>query len=197
MSDDPTDRIAELFRIERVKIVRDRQETEPYRLEVFKRQLEPYLKAAALNQCFPLEALSAKQAEELVMALDGRVPGPALISQMNGLELQLHRREAEAVFLLRDGRKPILRDDRAAPETVKALDWFERSGGHYIEMEFEWMADFYALDYVEVEARAGRLGFQAADGSRVILTVEHVTEFKRTRFESGLFRKISEVLSQP
>ena len=147
--------------------------------------IKPILADAATRRSFPLEDLPSKAANDLVVACDERKPGLSLIHRLENLELQLHRGQAEATILLRDGRHAILRDESGPAETREALEYYEQSGGIYVEMEFEWLAEIYALRQLKLAAENGNLPNVLADD---------VEKFVESRFESGLLKKLAEII---
>lgn len=147
-----------------------------------------YLEAAAGKAGHPVAEM-AEHTSSLELTCDDRPPGQWLIQEFTRLELILERHEVDAVVMLRDKRRPI--QPVGMPETAAALKQFVAHGGHYLELEFEWLADICALQRLRRTVDLGLLTYTADDeGSEAPITPEHVRQFMRDGFQTGLVQRL-------
>ncbi len=191
MREDPVQKAEAYFKEERAQILASDQ-SRAVIPEGMGQILLEFLEAAASRAGHPV-AQMAEHAGSLELTCDDRPPGQWLIQEFTRLELILQRHEVDAVVMLRDKRRPI--QPVGMPETAAALKQFVAHGGHYLEMEFEWLADICALQRLRRAADLGLLTYTADDeGTQTPITSAHVREFMCEGFQTGLVQRLISAL---
>jgi hypothetical protein len=107
------------------------------------------------------------------------------------LSESLNSKAADFSIVLRDERTPIPPKKGAMPKTVEKLTEFEAVGGKLIYIDYESLADLYALVYTEDKVNAGDLSYIAyPEGLRK--EVEHavLATYVREEFPSKLLDQL-------
>jgi len=187
MREDPVRKAEAYFCEERERLLTSDQ-TQAVIPEGLSQVLLEYLEAAASRAGHPVAQI-AEHAGSLELTCDDRPPGQWLIQEFTRLELMLQRHEVDAVVMLRDKRRPIT--PLGMPETAAALKQFIAHGGHYLELEFEWVADIAALQRLRRAVDLGLISYTVDDeGTQAKMTRDHVREFMATSFQTGLVERL-------
>lgn len=191
MAENPVAKAKQYFEQQRQAILADPAHVK-CRPEILPAMLQTYLVEAAAKEGHRAGQLLEKS-PSVMITCDDRVAGPSLIQEFTQMEVTLLEEKDNAVVMLRDGRRPITSTN--SPETAAALERFQAHGGHYLEMELEWLADINALYRLRRIVDEGGLTYQADDqGSQAPVTSDHVAEFMCTDFESGLIERLLDSL---
>lgn len=153
------------------------------------RNLVEFLKIAASDRSFPWDTLTVPRDVNLVIQYTDQKSGPGLIMTIQRLQVEHLAGRSDVVILLRDRSSRI---KFSAASTRKALNEFIDDGGHFVEVEPEWLADFKALVLLRRAVEAGEIVFGHGDKA----TIGDVRSFMRKEFQSGLIARLGEIVQK-
>jgi len=135
----------------------------------------------------------AKNSEKrrLDMAVESATHGRTLIKNLGNLIDRIQDQDTDMVIFLRDARNQIPPSPGKMPKTAEQLTKFERIGGTKLYLDYNHLADLYALVYTRNKIPSGDLSYIANDsGDRRPVTMETFTAFVKGVFNSPFLTDI-------
>jgi len=117
--------------------------------------------------------------------------GQGLIRTITDLIIELLMGEIDLAILFRDENNPIFTEQ--SPATKKAFRVFKTAGGHFVALQSEWLADFYALVKLRKAATTGD-AYRLTDDTVVHVTLEEFQAFLTQEFQSGFVEVLAELI---
>lgn len=155
-------------------------------------ELVRFLKLAAAEYRFPWDRFSVPQDLKLCIQYTDERRGNALIRTILDLLVDHLLGKIDVAILFRDRDNPVF--TQHSPATNKVFRVFRSAGGHLLELQTEWLADFHALIVLRRMAELGALSYSVQPSSPRPVTLEHVREFMQRGFESGLLESLAEIV---